>query len=74
MRRSLLRFVAPYDPALAAEARRLALAWIADRKAVDPGLVDVVLVTAARTGDAAHARRDARGGEDRRRTASTGAT
>ncbi|HET9045744.1 MAG TPA: M1 family aminopeptidase, partial [Casimicrobiaceae bacterium] len=52
MRRTLLRFVAPYDPELIAETRRLALAWIADRKAVDPGLVDVVLVTAARTGDA----------------------
>ncbi|MET0442574.1 MAG: M1 family metallopeptidase, partial [Casimicrobiaceae bacterium] len=52
-RRALLRFVAPYDPELAAQAHRLALAWIADRKAVDAGLVDVVLVTAARTGDAA---------------------
>jgi hypothetical protein len=52
-RRALLRFVAPYDPELAAQARRLALAWIADRKAVDAGFVDVVLVTAARTGDAA---------------------
>jgi len=53
LRQSLLRFAAPYDPALAREARRLALAWIKDRKAVDPSLVDVVLVTAARTGDAA---------------------
>jgi hypothetical protein len=53
MRRTLLRFVAPYDPQLISEARRLALAWVTDRKAVDPGLVDVVLVTAARTGDAA---------------------
>jgi len=53
MRRVLLRFAAPYDPALSAEARRLALAWIGDRKAVSPLLVDVVLVTAARTGDAA---------------------
>jgi aminopeptidase N len=52
MRRALLRFVAPYDPELISEARRLALAWMADRRAVDPGLVDVVLVTAARTGDA----------------------
>jgi len=52
LRRALLRFVAPEDPALAAEARRLATAWTRDRKAVDPGLVDVVLVTAARTGDA----------------------
>jgi len=53
LRRSLLRFVAPEDPALAAEAQRLARAWIRDRSAVDPGLVDVVLVTAGRTGDAA---------------------
>jgi alanyl aminopeptidase len=53
LRRTLLRFVAPYDPALAAEARRLALAWAKDRKAIAPGLVDVTLVTAARTGDAA---------------------
>ena len=53
LRRTLLRFVAPEDPALAAEARRLARAWIRDRSAVDPGLVDVVLITAARTGDAA---------------------
>ncbi len=53
LRRSLLRFVAPEDPKLAAEARRLARAWIRDRSAVDPGLVDVVLVTAGRTGDAA---------------------
>jgi hypothetical protein len=35
MRRSLLRVVAPEDPALAAEARRLARAWMRDRKAVD---------------------------------------
>ena len=53
MRRALLRLVGPLDPTLAAESRRLARAWIADRKAVDPGLVDVVLVAAARTGDAA---------------------
>ena len=33
-------------------ARRLALAWIVDRKAVDPGLADTVLLIAARTGDA----------------------
>jgi len=52
MRRELLRFVAPEDPELAVEARRLALAWIKDRKAVDPGIADVVLVTAGRTGDA----------------------
>jgi alanyl aminopeptidase len=53
LRRSLLRFVGPEDPKLAAEARRLARAWMRDRKAVDPGLVDVVLITAGRTGDAA---------------------
>lgn len=53
LRRALLRLAAPEDPALAQEARRLALAWIRDRSAVDPGLVDVVLVTAGRTGDAA---------------------
>ena len=51
LRRALLRFVAPEDPELAVQARRLALAWIKDRNAVDPGLVDVVLVTAGRTGD-----------------------
>ena len=53
LRRSLLRFVGPEDPKLAAEARRLARAWMRDRKAVDPGLVDIVLITAGRTGDAA---------------------
>jgi len=53
LRRSLLRFVAPEDPQLAAQANALARAWLTDRKAVDPGLVDVVLVTAGRTGDAA---------------------
>jgi alanyl aminopeptidase len=52
-RRALLRLVAPVDPELAAEARGLASAWIKDRKAVDPELVDVVLITAGRTGDAA---------------------
>jgi alanyl aminopeptidase len=53
LRRSLVRFVAPEDPKLAAEARRLALAWVRDRKAVDPGMVDSVLLIAAQTGDAA---------------------
>ena len=53
MRRALLRLVAPEDPALAAEARRLSFGWIKDRTTLDPGLVDVVLVTAGRTGDAA---------------------
>ena len=41
------------DPALSAEARRLAVAWIADRRALDPGLADTVLKVAAATGDGA---------------------
>jgi alanyl aminopeptidase len=53
LRRSLLGFAAPEDPELAAEARRLALAWTRDRTAVDPGLADTVLLVAARGGDAA---------------------
>ncbi len=53
LRRSVVRFVAPDDPKLAAEARRLAMAWIRDRAAVDPGMVDSVLVIAGQTGDAA---------------------
>ena len=53
LRRALLRIVAPEDPMLAAEARRLALAWIKDRSAIDPAMVEVVLVSAGRTGDAA---------------------
>ena len=52
LRRSLVRFVAPEDPKLAAEARRLALSWIRDRTAVDAGMVDSVLLIAAQTGDA----------------------
>jgi cytosol alanyl aminopeptidase len=53
LRRALLRFAAPEDPALARQARRLAVTWIRDRKAIDPGLVDMVLPVAAATGDAA---------------------
>ena len=52
LRRSMIRFVAPEDPALAADARRLAVSWIADRKAIDPGMVDSVMIVTARTGDA----------------------
>lgn len=52
-RRALLRFAAASDVRLAAEARRLARAWIADRRALDAGLVDAVLPVAARSGDAA---------------------
>jgi cytosol alanyl aminopeptidase len=53
LRGALLRFAAPEDPGLARQGRRLAVAWIRDRKAIDPGLVDVVLAGAATTGDAA---------------------
>ena len=52
LRRSVIRFVAPEDPTLSAEARRLAVAWIGDRKAIDPGMVDSVMIVAAQTGDA----------------------
>ncbi len=52
LRRTLLHFAAPDDPKLAAQARRLAMAWLRDRKAIDRGLVDTVLYVAARTGDA----------------------
>jgi ERAP1-like protein len=52
LRRAILRVTAPEDPALAKEARRLSLAWLKNRGAVDPGLVDVVLIAGARTGDA----------------------
>jgi alanyl aminopeptidase len=38
------------DPALAAEARKLAERWLADRSAVDPDIVGSVLTVAARTG------------------------
>ena len=53
LRRSLLAFVGREDPAVAAQARKLAMAWIRDRKAVDPGMIDAVLMIAAQTGDAA---------------------
>jgi alanyl aminopeptidase len=52
MRRAVLRFAGREDSALAAEARGLALSWITDRKAVDPGMADTVLMIAAQTGDA----------------------
>ena len=52
LRRTLLRFAAPSDPALAARARELAHAWIANRAAVEPGLVETVLLVAAAHGDA----------------------
>ena len=53
VRRSLIRFVAPEDPKLATEARRLAFRWTRDRKAIDPEMVDSVLLVAAQTGDEA---------------------
>ncbi len=39
------------DPEAIAEAKKLALAWLDDHKAVDPDMVRVVLATAARHGD-----------------------
>jgi len=39
------------DPEAIAEAKRLALAWLDDHKAVDPDMVGIVLFTAARHGD-----------------------
>jgi len=47
-----MSLVAREDPMLADEARRLAFAWVTDRSAIDPGMVDVVLMLAAQTGDA----------------------
>jgi alanyl aminopeptidase len=52
LRRTVVPFVANEDPKLAAEARRLAVRGASDRKAIDPGMVDVVLLNAAQTGDA----------------------
>jgi alanyl aminopeptidase len=51
LRRTLLRFAAPSDPGLSARARELAHAWITDRKAVEPALIDTVLLVAAAHGD-----------------------
>jgi aminopeptidase N len=55
MRRTVLRLVSNQgdDPALVAEAMRIARSWLDDRKAVDPELVDVALGVAARHGDRA---------------------
>ena len=41
------------DKALAAEAKKLALKWLADRKAVSPDVVGSILGTAAHSGDRA---------------------
>jgi len=53
LRESLLAFVANEgdEPALVAEATRLARAWLADRKAVDAQIAQAVLDVAARHGD-----------------------
>ncbi len=53
LRPSLVPFVARYEPALAAEARRLADGWLADRKGVDADMLGAVLRTAAFDGDRA---------------------
>ena len=55
LRASLVPFVAQEgdEPALRAEARRLALAWLADRSAVESEMVTGVLESAARHGDRA---------------------
>ena len=55
LRASLVPFVATDgdEPALSAEARRLALAWLKDRSAVEAEMVGGVLESAARHGDRA---------------------
>jgi len=53
LRPILVPFVAPYAPPLAAEARRLANAWLADRKGVESDMLSSVLKTAAYNGDRA---------------------
>jgi alanyl aminopeptidase len=53
LRATLLPFAGTLDPGIAREAGRLALEWIANPRAIDPGMVEPVLLTAARTGDAA---------------------
>ncbi|HET7499872.1 MAG TPA: ERAP1-like C-terminal domain-containing protein, partial [Kofleriaceae bacterium] len=53
LRRELVPAVAPLDPALTAEARRLADRWLARRSGVADDLASEVLAAAARRGDAA---------------------
>lgn len=55
MRPSLLSWLANVaeDPEFIASAKKLATKWLADRKAVDPELVGLVLRIAARNGDRA---------------------
>ncbi|MBI1786576.1 MAG: M1 family metallopeptidase [Acidobacteria bacterium] len=45
--------IAAQDGQLIEEAKKLALAWLDDRKAVDPDMMGLVLSTAARNGDRA---------------------
>ncbi len=56
LRRAVVSFVAweGDDRALQAEARRLADAWLKDRKGIDPGILNEVLSAAARSGDRAY--------------------
>jgi len=53
LRPALLRVLANQgqDSKLIAQAKKLALAWLDDHKAVDPDMLGVVLTTAARFGD-----------------------
>jgi alanyl aminopeptidase len=53
LRPNIVPFVARYDAALGAEARRLADGWLADRKGVDADMLGSVLSTAAYHGDRA---------------------
>ncbi|HUE04955.1 MAG TPA: M1 family metallopeptidase [Bryobacteraceae bacterium] len=55
LRASIVPFVAQWgsDGSLAAEARRLAVRWLADRSAIDPEMAGSVLGAAARSGDEA---------------------
>jgi alanyl aminopeptidase len=55
LRNTIVPLVADHgeDPALIAEAKKLAAAWLRDRKAVDAEAVDGVLAVAAQNGDRA---------------------
>jgi alanyl aminopeptidase len=53
LRPNIVPFVAKYDPALAAEARKLADGWLENRKGVDADMLSSVLSTAAYFGDQA---------------------
>lgn len=53
LRPQVVPFVARYDTALAAEARRLADGWLGNRKGIDPDMLGSVLTAAAYHGDRA---------------------